>query len=190
MNTLVNKKFEKFIKRYEERTLCYLASKYSSLQDEEIRDIVQDAYIVLYNNLKEGKVEDLAYPYFIRTCSNLCLKKIRENGGHVIVGINEDEEMFQDGKVSISKVNQILQIGEENDSALEEKKEMVNTAFERMAEKCRQLLWSFYADELSWGTIAGMFELKNADSAKSSASRCRQRFKEIYNEVKKEKYGK
>ena len=190
MNTLVNQKFEKFINKYEERTICYLASQYSSLRDEEIRDIVQEAYVVLYNNLMEGKVEDLVYRYFIKICRNLCLKKIRENGGHVTVGINENEELFQDGKVSISKIDQILQIGEENDSVLDEMKEMVNTALDRMADKCKKLLWSFYADELSWATIAGMFELKNADTAKSSASRCRQRFKEIFNEVKNEKYGK
>ena len=53
-----------------------------------------------------------------------------------------------------------------------------------MATKCKDLLWSFYADELSWATIAQQFGMKNADSAKSQASRCRQTFKEKYNTLR------
>ena len=185
----LNQIFGQFKNRYEQSTLCYLASKYSSLRAEDIEDIVQEAYIVLNNNLKAGKVQSLDYPYFLKICRNLCMKKITKDGGTVVVGINEDEEIFQEGLVNMSKVDQILQTSEDNDSAFSEMREMVHEALARMATKCREMLWNFYANNLSWATIAGMFELSNADTAKATANRCRKRFIEKFNEIKKERRG-
>lgn len=190
MDTLIERRFEKFNKRYKERTLLYLENKYPFLDEHARKDILQDAYIALFNNITEGKVNGLIYPYFLKICRNLCLKKHRHDSAHIVVGIQDDEDIFQDNKVSMKKVDQILQIKQEEDEAIEEKKNMVGMALEKMAVKCQMLLWSYYADELSWATIASMFGLKNADSAKTSASRCRKKFKEKFHELKKEQYGK
>ena len=98
--------------------------------------------------------------------------------------------MQQKNTVSMYKVESILQVCDEQESVINEKKKLVHDALEEMASRCRDLLWSFYADELSWATIAGLYGLKNADTAKSQASRCRQTFKEKYNHLRLMSYGK
>ena len=181
--------FEQFIQKYEERTMNYLSSKYSVLSGESIRDIIQDSYVVLHKNIEAKKVTEPQYPYFLKICINLSLKAIGKQGKHIVVGIN-DTDIKQANTVSMHKVENILQVSAEQDSVINEKKQLVHTALGEMATRCKNLLWSFYADELSWATIAGQFGLKNADTAKSQASRCRQTFKEKYNDLKVSFYGK
>ena len=171
--------FEQFVKRNEQKTLNFLHSRYSDLPDTSIQDIVQDAYIALYNNIEARKVEGPLYPYFLRICINLSLKALRKQGNHIVVGI-DDTDIQQKNTISMNKVESILQVCEEEEVVIKEKKQFVHDALSQMATRCRELLWSYYADELSWATIATMSGLKNADTAKSQASRCRQTFKEKF----------
>lgn len=189
MNKSEERIFEQFIQKYEERTVNYLSSKYSVLSRENIRDIIQDSYIVLHKNIEAKKVAEPQYPYFLKICINLSLKAIGKQGKHIVVGIN-DTDIQQANTVSMHKVESILQVSAEQDSVINEKKLLVHNALGEMATRCKELLWSFYADELSWATIAGQFGLKNADTAKSQASRCRQTFKEKYNRLRIQTYGK
>ncbi len=181
--------FEQFISKYEQRTVNYLSSKYSVLSGENIRDIIQDSYVVLHKNIQAQKVSEPQYPYFLKICINLSLKAIGKQGKHIVVGINETDIQQKD-TVSMQKVESILQVCDEQESVINEKKQLVQDALAEMATRCRELLWSFYADELSWATIAGQFGLKNADTAKAQASRCRQTFKEKYNHLRLKFYGK
>lgn len=185
MNKSEERIFEQFIQKYEERTVNYLSSKYSVLSGENIRDIIQDSYVVLHKNIEALQL----FPYFLKICINLSLKAIGKQGKHIIVGIN-DTDFQQANMVSMHKVESILQVSAEQDSLINEKKQLVHNALGEMATRCKELLWSFYADELSWATIAGQFGLKNADTAKSQASRCRQTFKEKYNRLRIQTYGK
>ena len=189
MNKSEERVFEKFIKKYEQRTLNYLSSKYSTLSEESIKDIIQDSYVTLHKNIEAKKVAEPQYPYFLKICINLSLKAITKQGKHIIVGIN-DTDVQQKNMVSMYKVENILQVCDEQESVINEKKKLVHDALEEMASRCRELLWSFYADVLSWATIAGLYGLKNADTAKSQASRCRQTFKEKYNHLRLMSYGK
>ena len=189
MNKPEERVFEKFIKKYEQRTVNYLSSKYSTLSEESIRDIIQDSLVTLHKNIEAKKVDEPQYPYFLKICINLSLKAITKQSKHIIVGIN-DTDIQQKNTVSRYKVESILQVCDEQESVINEKKKLVHDALEEMASRCRDLLWSFYADELSWATIAGQFGLKNADTAKSQASRCRQTFKEKYNHLRLISYGK
>lgn len=181
--------FEQFIRKYEQRTVNFLSSRYSALSGESIRDIIQDSYITLHKNIEAQKVTSPQYPYFLRICINLSLKAIGKQGKHMVLGINETDIQQKD-MVSMKKVESILQIGDEQESIIKEKQKMVHDALGNMATRCRELLWSFYADELSWATIASQYGLKNADTAKAQASRCRQTFKEKYNSLKVNFYGK
>lgn len=180
--------YEKFIKRYEQRAVQYLSNHFPVLSGEHIKDIVQDSYVTLINNIKANKVTEPQYPYFLRICINLSLKAVGKKSKHMEVGI-DDTEIQQKDRVSMNKVESILQVCDEEQAVIQEKKRLVRKALEEMATKCRELLWSFYADELSWATIAGQYGLKNANTAKSQASRCRQTFKEKYNHLKANYYG-
>lgn len=180
--------FEQFIERNEQRAVMYL-SKHFALSGESIKDIIQDSYVTLHKNIEARKVDGPQYPYFLKICINLSLKAIGKQSKHMVVGINETD-IQQKNTVSMAKVESILQVCDEQESVINEKKQLVRDALGEMAARCKELLWSFYADELSWATIAGQYGLKNADTAKSQASRCRQTFKEKYNHLKQQLYGK
>lgn len=189
MNKSEERIFEQFIKKNEQRAVNFLSSKYSALSGESIRDIIQDSYVTLHKNIEAKKITEPQYPYFLKICINLSLKAIGKQGKHIVVGINETD-IQQKNMVSMNKVESILQVCDEQESVLKEKQKLVHEALGEMATRCRELLWSFYADELSWATIACQYGLKNADTAKAQASRCRQTFKEKYNYIKTKFYGK
>ena len=156
-------KFDSFIADNRGRTLAFLVSRYSELSEEDAEDIYQESSVILYQNIKNGKVGKLSnslYTYFLRICINFALKHVYKKGKHTTLGIN-DQDVVQRSMVSQAKVDSIL-----------------NTA-----AACERLLWSFYADDLSWSTIADMTGLANANSAKSSANRCRNAFKAKYEEL-------
>ena len=88
----LNRIISKFKNQHEQKTLRYLTSKFSSLPEEDIKDIVQESYLVLCENLVKGKVNEPSYSYFLKICINLCLKKIKERDGKVIVNIDDDGE--------------------------------------------------------------------------------------------------
>ena len=182
----MEKIFAQFIKDYEQKAMNTLSSRYSVLSEESLRDIIQDSYVTLYENIAAKKINEPHYPYFLKICMNLSLKAISRQGKHIVVGINENDIQQKD-TVSMHKVESILQVCDEHESAVNEKKQLVHDALGNMPTRCRELLWSFYANELSWATIADQYGLKNADTAKSAASRCRQTFKE---KLKNLLYGK
>ena len=177
-------KFGKFKSEHEPKAISFLKGKFNTLSDASIMSIIQDSYVVLYQSIKKKKISELYYPYFLKTCINLSLKAVAKQSAHVILGINYDKDIVQKKSISLDKVNEMLMKQAEEDDALKEKKELVHQTLDKMATRCRELLWSFYADELSWSTIAGLYGLKNADSAKTAASRCRQTFKEKYAQIK------
>ena len=78
---------------------------------------------------------------------------------------------------------------DEETNISERKSKLVHSILDVMSPQCKKLLWSFYAEDLNWTTIADMNGLSNANSAKSTANRCRKTFKEKYNELKTKIYG-
>ena len=189
MDKSYEKSFAEFIEVNEQKAINTLSRRYSVLAEEDIKNIIYDSYAVLHKNIVDKKVEKPDYPYFLKICYNLSLKAIKKQGSHIVLGIN-DANIQQTNMVSMKKVETILQVSEEQESVIKEKKQLVHEALGEMATRCRELLWSFYADELSWATIASQYGLKNADTAKSQASRCRQTFKEKYNHLKMSIYGR
>ncbi len=189
MDKTYEKVFEQFIKQNEQRAINTLSKHYSVLSEEDIKNIIYDSYVVLHQNIIAKKVSEPLYPYFLKICNNLSLKAISKDGKHVVLGIS-DANIQQSNMISMNKVESILQVCQEQESVINEKKQLVHDTLGEMATRCRELLWSFYADELSWATIANQCGLKNADTAKAAASRCRQTFKEKYNYLKMKFYGK
>lgn len=185
----INQKWNEFIEGYRDKTLRHLASHYSMLPDEDRENIFMESLKILYENILKGKVSDLLYPYFLKICINLSLKEIERQTKHPIVGIN-NTDIMQKNSVSQRSVEQILQVCQEQEKADSEKAKLVRSILDSMSPQCKELLWSFYAEDLNWATIAGLTGLANANSAKSSASRCRQTFKDKYIHLKSRIYDR
>lgn len=188
----INQKWNEFIEEHREGALRFLSSRYSTLAGEDIENIFMESLKILYENILKGKVSDLLYPYFLKICINQSLKEIGRQTKHQVVGIN-DTDIKQQNSVSQRSVEQILQVCQEQDEAesedSERKAKLVNSILDSMSPQCKELLWSFYAEDLNWATIAGLTGLANANSAKSSANRCRQTFKEKFKHLKHRIYG-
>ena len=99
------------------------------------------------------------------------------------------------GGVSLQKLNAILrakpaesiapQFAESPDRVFDrtQMKEQVKNALDMMAGKCKHLLTQYYLIGYSWAEIALQLDMKNADTAKAAANRCRRRFEEKYREL-------
>ena len=186
-------KFNKFISDNRERTLFFLKSKYSELSEDDIKDVYQESSLALYKNIETNKLSELSsslYTYFLKICINQSMKVISKQGKHLTVGINETD-VKQKNMVSISKVENVIRVSFEGESSdvVERKAKLVHSILDVMTPQCKKLLWSFYAEDLNWATIAQQNGLSNANSAKSTANRCRNSFKEKYNEIKTKIYG-
>ena len=186
-------KFNKFISDNRERTLFFLKSKYSELSEDDIEDVYQESSLALYKNIETNKLSELSsslYTYFLKICINQSMKVISKQGKHLTVGINETD-VKQKNMVSISKVENVIRVSSESESSdvVERKAKLVHSILDVMTPQCKKLLWSFYAEDLNWATIAQQNGLSNANTAKSSANRCRNSFKEKYNEIKTKIYG-
>ena len=193
MNIFKGPKFNKFISENRERTLFYLKSKYSELSEDDIEDVYQESSLALYKNIETNKLTELSsslYTYFLRICINQSMKAISKQGKHLTVGINETD-VKQKNMVSISKVENVIKISSEGESSdvVERKAKLVHSILDVMTPQCKKLLWSFYAEGMNWATIAQQNGLSNANSAKSTANRCRNTFKEKYDELKTKIYG-
>ncbi len=186
-------KFNKFISDNRERTLFFLKSKYSELSEDDIKDVYQESSLALYKNIETNKLSELSsslYTYFLKICINQSMKMISKQGKHLTVGINETD-VKQKNMVSISKVENVIRVSSESESSdvVERKAKLVHSILDVMTPQCKKLLWSFYAEDLNWATIAQQNGLSNANTAKSTANRCRNSFKEKYNEIKTKIYG-
>ena len=186
-------KFNKFISENRERTLFYLKSKYSELSEDDIEDVYQESSLALYKNIETNKLTELSsslYTYFLKICINQSMKAISRQGKHLTVGINETD-VKQKNMISISKVENVIRVSSECESSevVERKAKLVHSILDVMTPQCKKLLWSFYAEDMNWTTIAQQNGLSNANSAKSTANRCRNSFKEKYNELKTRIYG-
>ena len=189
----INKRWNDFIERHRNEALRVLASRYKTLASEDLENIFLESLKILHENIQKGKVSDLLYPYFLKICINQSRKEISKQTKLPIVGIN-DTDIMQKNCVSQRIVEKALQVCQEQDEAesvvSERKSKLVHSILDSMSPQCKQLLWSFYAEDLSWATIAGQTGLANANTAKSSANRCRQTFKEKYIHLIHRIYGR
>ena len=180
----------------EEKKPLYPGLKSSfKLSADDFEDIFQESVIALYNNIGTPITCTLSsYFYFI--CRNQTLKHIRREGRMEHYNMSESayDEQERVG-ISSQKLNTILrtipterihpQIADTPDKVFElsNMKEQVYKALDEMATKCKQLLTKFYIEGYSWTELALQFDFNNADTAKVSANRCRNRFKEKYKEL-------
>ena len=195
INTIMEVKKGKKGKNKEKKALFPGLQNAFKLSADDFEDIFQESVIALYKNIGTPITCTLSsYFYFI--CRNQTLKHIRKESKMEHYNMSESayDEQERTG-ISSQKLNSILrtipserinpQIAETPDKFLElsNMKERVHKALDEMATKCKQLLTKFYIEGFSWTELALEFDFSNADTAKVSAQRCRNRFKEKYRDL-------
>jgi RNA polymerase sigma factor (sigma-70 family) len=154
---------------YKENRSAFLqwGEKKFSLEKDELLDIYQNAMIVLYENIKHNRIDELqssVATYLYGIAKNLVYKYYRKN------------ELINRHEVRLSEHYQFLLSG--NDE-MESKYEKIYSALEAMKEPCKTILSLFYISGLKLSLVASKLDYSSTDVLKTQKSRCLKRLKEL-----------
>lgn len=161
---------------YEENRRKFLsfARKYN-LSDEENKDIYQDTYIVIYDNVMKGKIKDLGGSfggYLFGVGKNLILKRLRENK-------NNNTVPFE--LTAAIKTGELGSDFEINAETASPRQALMLDQLDALGEKCQELIRSYYYKGLSIKEIMKNENYASENVVKSAKSRCLKLLKERMN---------
>lgn len=137
--------------------------------EDDAKDIFQEAVIVLYNKVKSGNFElsSKLNTFLYSVCRRLWLKRLSQqnrNAGNI-----KDFEEFlpvEDDLVSY----------EEQDLKFKQ----MDAALQLLGEPCRTIIEDFYMNNQSMQDICNKFGYTNTDNAKTQKYKCLQRLKKLF----------
>ena len=182
------RKLEKFAKEQWEKTRAFLLSRYS-LSEDECADIFQDSLVILWNNIKENKVEAdglgmSSSTYFMTICRNKTMELLRRKSKFVTASydISPSKELFNH---QMEQVDKILALEDDGERAQKEKEALVREIVNNLPSPCNELLWGYYGDGHSMKMLAEMFNYASENAVKVTKHRCCEKFRLKYNEMSK-----
>jgi len=137
--------------------------------EDDAKDIYQEAVIVLYNKIKTGEFElsSKLKTYIYSVCRRLWLKRLVQI--HRFGGDIRDFEDYQPVDDDIEK---------HNDKDLQFLK--MESALQLLGEPCKTIMEDFYIHNRSMQEICERFGYTNADNAKTQKYKCLQRLKKLF----------
>jgi len=138
--------------------------------EDDAKDIYQEAIIVLYNKVKSGDFElsSKLKTYIYSICRRLWLKRLthlNRYGGDI-----RDFEDFLPGDVDTGE--------QHNERDIQFNK--MNSALQQLGEPCKTIMEDFYINNRSMQDICERFGYTNADNAKTQKYKCLQRLKKLF----------
>lgn len=135
-------------------------------RDEEVAlDVYHDACIVLFENIKSGKLVTLSSTlktYLFSIAKHMLITKLRRRG----------KEIQTDGEVAPVEVDAFY--ASEEDERTDELRHQLRS----MGGSCRQILELFYYRRYSIDAIMHAMQYKNENTVKAHKSRCLQKLRE------------
>ncbi|WP_461791833.1 sigma-70 family RNA polymerase sigma factor [Pedobacter sp.] len=137
--------------------------------EDDAKDVYQEAIIVLYNKVKSGSFElsSKLKTYIYSVSRRIWLKKLAQ----------------QSRKTSnIADFEDVLVV--EEDMEQHEQKDMqfdrMKLALDGLGEPCKTIIQDFYINNQTMQDICEKFGYTNADNAKTQKYKCLQRLKKIF----------
>ena len=137
--------------------------------EDDAKDIYQEAIIILYNKIKDGDFElsSKLKTYIYSICRRLWLKRLSQMnryGGDIrdfeeFLPIEDETESHNDRDIQFSKMGSALQL---------------------LGEPCKTIIEDFYIHNKSMQEICESFGYTNADNAKTQKYKCLQRLKKLF----------
>ena len=137
--------------------------------EDDAKDIYQEAIIVLYNKVKQGDFElsSKLKTYIYSVCRRLWLKRLKQMnryGGDIKdfedhLPVEDEVERHQDRDLQLNKMADALQL---------------------LGEPCKTIMEDFYINGRSMQDICEKFGYTNADNAKTQKYKCLQRLKRLF----------
>ena len=168
-----------------EKTLSFLRKQFG-LSEDDCKDIFQEAFVTLHNNIISGKLKNLTSSlstYFNGICRNKAYEVLRKSCKSVQV---EDEVLLDvlNDKIRADKVDALIGLENESTSFIERKEALVRQIVRELPPPCDKLLWGFFRDNFSMKTLAQMFNYSSENSVKVTKHRCQSKFRDRFNEIK------
>lgn len=144
----------------------------NSGDEDDAKDIFQEAIIVLYNKVKSGNFElnSKLKTFIYSVCRRLWLKRLsqlKHSGGNVMD--------FEDH----IPVEEDLEEHDEQDR----KFKLMDQAMGKLGEPCRTIIEDFYMKNRSMQDICEKFGYTNTDNAKNQKYKCLQRLKKLFFQI-------
>jgi len=137
--------------------------------EDDAKDVYQEAIIVLYNKIKSGDFElsSKLKTYIYSVCRRIWLKKLSKESKKAI-----NVADFED----IEAVDTDMEALEEKDQQFEKMK----SSLDLLGEPCKTIIQDFYINNLSMQEISEKFGYTNTDNAKTQKYKCLQRLKKLF----------
>lgn len=149
------------------------------LSEEDCEDVFQEAFIILFNQNKDGKLKDLKSSlstYFISICKNKAHELIRSK--NYSLNVSEDVDLDILDPINEEKINTLLTF--DQDAALIERKNaLARQIVQDLPKPCKELLWGFFRDGLSLKTLSETLS-KTVGYVKVTKHRCQEKFRRNY----------
>ncbi len=147
------------------------ASRYNA-KNELLEDVYQEALIVLYENAQVGKLDDLKSTiktYLFGIGKFMLFKHFRDNKREV-----PTEETYLFDHYEQAVIEDVYE-----DEGLNEYQTKLISNFNKLGEKCREILELFYLQGMKLDEITRTQGYENKDVAKSQKSRCLKSLKQL-----------
>jgi len=137
--------------------------------EDDAKDVYQEAIIVLYNKIKTGNFElsSKLKTYLYSVSRRIWLKKLSQQSRKT-----SNIADFED----VLAVDEDLEQHEQKDLQFDQMK----VALEGLGEPCKTIIQDFYIHSLSMQEICEKFGYTNTDNAKTQKYKCLQRLKKLF----------
>jgi RNA polymerase sigma factor (sigma-70 family) len=163
-------------------TFIAFARKNYAVPSEVAQDLYQDAFLALYQNVKNGRLENLSVTlrtYLFQIGKNKICDHFKRTNNEVVL------EKFPDLSPD-ADAGDFDRIYEEEDSAEERKKLIVYNTVCHLGSPCKEVLTYYYWDEKSMKEIAELMDYSSSDVAKTQKSKCMKKITAFITEKLKE----
>ena len=181
----IQQRLNQFAAKQWDKTLAYLQGQFS-LSRTDCEDIFQEAFIILYRNIAEGKLNDLSASlstYFTSICRNKAYEVMRKMGK--TLNIIDDNPNSTKDEYEDERIDRLLALENDTEQVQVRKEAIVREIVSQLPEPCDKILWGFYRDGLSMKTLAQMYNYKSEGSVKVTKHRCGEKFKARFMEIAK-----
>lgn len=169
-----------FAKEEKTKVLNFLGNRYG-LDYDSCGDIFQEAFIVLWQNNHNGKLQNMTASlstYFIGICKLKAMEMLRHK---------KQTTLDNDPPISLKsfdhdKCDEILSNFDSDLSLVERKERLVRQIVHDLPQPCDKLLWGFFRDNLTIKSLAEMCNY-SLGSAKVTKHRCQEKFRKRYSDL-------
>lgn len=178
------KDLEEFAKKQWPKTRAYLQNRYS-LTEDDCAEVFQESLIILWENIKENKVEtynlkESSSTYFMTICRNKTMELLRSNSKFIELTPKSDID-DETNQFLPDKVEMILALDEDKGEIQEEKEELVRAILKDLPSPCNELLWGYYGDGKSTKDLAQDYYNGSEGTVKVTKHRCVNKFRQRFN---------